>query len=70
MKTRQDIKKQFPYQITISQKQVQEIFDFCQHDLNLIFKQDFDVRATNGDVSSDFYFKDQDKYLIVKLKTG
>ena len=70
MKTRQDIKRQFPYKQTISQHQAEKIFDFCRNDLNLTFKQDFDVRATNGDFGSDFYFKDQNTYLIVKLKTG
>jgi len=63
------LRKRFPYFISIvSEELSEELFAFCEEELDLIFKIDFDVRNSNGVLGKDFYFRDQEPYIAAKTK--
>lgn len=66
---RSNLRKRFPHFICIPTKALsEEVFVYCEEELNLIFKINFDVRSNNGSYGTDFFFRDEGPYVAVKIK--
>jgi len=66
--SRRSLIKQFPHSIEVKLHPDNRAFNWCIKELNLEFKKDFDVRATNMGVGSDFYFKNLEDFIAFKLR--
>lgn len=66
--SRRSLIEQFPYTIKIKSYPNNRAFDWCMEELNLEFKKDFDVRASNTNLGTDFYFKTPEDFVAFKLR--
>jgi len=66
--SRRSLIEQFPHIIKVELHPDNRAFNWCVEELKLEFKKDFDVRASNTDTRSDFYFKTQEDFIAFKLR--
>lgn len=66
--SRRSLIKQFPYIIKIKLYSDNRAFKWCEEELKLDFKKDFDVRASNTSLGTDFFFKIPEDFIAFKLR--
>lgn len=66
--SRRSLVEQFPYTIKIRLYSDNRAFSWCMEELKLEFKKDFDVRASNINLGTDFYFKNTEDFVAFKLR--
>jgi len=66
--SRRSLIEQFPHTIKVKLHPDNRAFNWCVEELKLEFKKDFDVRASNTDTRSDFYFKNPEDFIAFKLR--
>lgn len=66
--SRRSLIKQFPYIIKVKLHPDNRAFNWCIEELKIEFKKDFDVRASNINMGTDFYFKNPEDFIAFKLR--
>lgn len=65
---RRSLIEQFPYTIKIKLYSDNRAFTWCIEELKIEFKKDFDVRASNTSIGTDFYFINPEDFIAFKLR--
>ena len=66
--SRRSLIEQFPHTIKVKLHPDNRAFNWCIEELKIEFKKDFDVRASNTNMGTDFYFKTQEDFIAFKLR--
>ena len=66
--SRRSLIEQFPYTIKIKLHSDNRAFNWCVEELKIEFKKEFDVRASNTDTGTDFYFTKTEDFIAFKLR--
>lgn len=66
--SRQLLIDQYPHTIKVKLHPDNRAFNWCLEELEIEFKKDFDVRASNTDMGTDFYFKTPEDFIAFKLR--
>lgn len=66
--SRRSLMEQFPHTIKVKLYPDNRAFNWCIEELKIEFKKDFDVRASNTNLETDFYFNNPEHFVAFKLR--